>query len=154
MISDHVARSGIRRPARSLTDAVPVYNHQWVAQMQSLSRMDSTSPHCLWRIQHSSWIIPVVSPWSLVATGPQPYSEARSHREIPYRNVIGAGFDTNTRVLNVTYLYKKKKNPFQLFVAEGQVQDTELSETTEWVEALLNTSYAGNCFTLFARALQ
>ena len=67
-----------------------------------------------------------------------------SHQEIPYRNVIDASFDTKTRRMKITYLYKtKKKNPFLLSVTQGQVEVTELRETSEWVEALMNTSYAG-----------
>jgi hypothetical protein len=69
------------------------------------------------------------------------------HQEIPYRNVIDASFDTKTRLVKVTYLYKtKKKNPFLLSVTEGQVEVAEIRLTSEWVEALMNASYAGNSF--------
>jgi hypothetical protein len=74
------------------------------------------------------------------------FSEA-SPQEIAYRNVIDASLDTKTRLAKVTYLYKtKKKDPFQLFVTEGQVEVTGLRQTSEWVEALMNFSYAGNSF--------
>ena len=82
----------------------------------------------------------------LIFSGHFHLSKARNRQEIPFRNVIAASIDTKTRVLKVTYLYKKKKNSFALFVAEGQVKDTELDQTSEWVEALLNASYDGNCF--------
>ena len=49
--------------------------------------------------------------------------------------------------MKVTYLYKtKKKNPFLLSVTEGQVEVAEVRVTSEWIEALMNASYAGNSF--------
>jgi hypothetical protein len=67
-----------------------------------------------------------------------------NQQEIPCRNVIDASFDTKTRLVKIIYLYKsKQKNPFLLSVTEGQVAVTELRETSEWIEMLMNNSYAG-----------
>ena len=65
-----------------------------------------------------------------------------SHKEIPQRNVLNSSFDRETRVVKVTYLYKaKKKQPFQLVVVEGRVE--EGGSHGEWVDELMNAAYAG-----------
>jgi hypothetical protein len=77
-----------------------------------------------------------------------------------YRQVIAATFNSNTQLLEVSYLARRKQgSPLSLVKISGAVQDSQGEIASTWVETLMRFSYEGmsprsRSYTLLQESVQ
>ena len=69
-------------------------------------------------------------------------SPRRSHSEVPLHNVIAATVSGSQ--LEVSYLERVGKHPFQMKQLRADLQDKHISLATEWCSAITQVAYKGS----------
>ncbi|KAF9013858.1 ATP-NAD kinase-like domain-containing protein [Cyathus striatus] len=64
------------------------------------------------------------------------------HKEISYRQVIKASYDSDSAILKVAYIVKKKNKKYaSLVIVKGDIDESQRSDAVQWAEALMYAAY-------------
>ncbi|KAL0071372.1 sphinganine kinase lcb4 [Marasmius tenuissimus] len=72
------------------------------------------------------------------------FSDTKGTVEVPFQHVVASNFHPDSKILEVTYVWRKKgKGPLRFAELKGTVKDSSLDTAKEWCEKLNGKAYEG-----------